>query len=362
MRAVERIRRWLEVNKYDGVILGRRDNYTWVSGGAKNHVLTSTEYGVAFYVISRDDIRLVADSSDLLRMSAEQDPLGARTALVPWYVSLEEYMHRLVQGKAYVSDTGIAGTENVQEELIELRMELSGEAVENYRKAGQLCARIVEGVCRETVPGDTEEEVSWKIKSRCLQSGISPDCVLVGADERILKYRHPMPTDKKIEKSFMAVLGGEKYGLNVSITRMVWFAPVPEEIRSRYEKTRYIFACMQMMMENEKTYGEYFEEVQNLYREVGYPEEWKMHHQGGPTGYGCREYVALPGMDKKIRTGQAYAWNPTIQGTKCEETTYLGENGAETFTRTGDWPCTTVATPYGSFETADILEKLHGVS
>ena len=57
------------------------------------------------------------------------------------------------------------------------------------------------------------------------------------------------------------------------------------------------------------------------------------------------------------RAGQAYAWNPTIQGTKCEETTYLSEYGIETFTRTKDWPCTTVKTPYGVFETADILEK-----
>lgn len=77
----------------------------------------------------------------------------------------------------------------------------------------------------------------------------------------------------------------------------------------------------------------------------------------GPTGYGCREYVAMPGMNKKIRLGQAYAWNPTIQGTKCEETTYLGECGIETFTRTGEWPRTVVETPYGAFEVADILEK-----
>lgn len=159
MNAMEKIRCWLEENEYDGVILGRRDNYTWVSGGAKNHVLCGTEYGVAYYVISKDNIKLVADSSDLPRMRAEQDPLGAEAALVPWYESLEEYMRRLVQGKTYVSDTGIAGTENVQEELIEFRMKLSEGELENYRRAGQLCAQIVEDVCRETVPGHTEEDM-----------------------------------------------------------------------------------------------------------------------------------------------------------------------------------------------------------
>lgn len=357
MEAVDRIRKWLEEKEYDGIVLGRRDNYAWVGGGAKNHVLSSTEDGVAYYVISKDSVKLIADSSDAPRMGAEQNPLGAKTILVPWYEPMEEHIGKMIQGKAYVSDTGIAGTENVQGELIELRMKLSEKEVECYREIGLLCAQIVEGVCREAKPGDSEEKVACKLKCRCLQNGISPDCVLIGADDRILKYRHPMPTDKKIEKSLMVVLGGEKYGLNVSITRIVYFTPIPEEIRCRYEKTRYIFACMQMMMRDGRTYGDYFSEVQRLYREAGYEDEWKMHHQGGPTGYGCREYIVLPGLEKEICKGQAYAWNPTIQGTKCEETTYLGEGKTETFTRTQDWPCTVVETPYGAFEVADILEK-----
>lgn len=357
METVERIRGWLEKNGYDGIILGRRDNYAWVSGGAKNHVLSSTENGVAYYIISQEGVKLAADSSDLLRMSKEQDPLRAEAVLVPWYELMEEHIYQMRQGKRYVSDTGIAGTENVQDELTKLRMRLSEEERERYREIGLLCAQIVEDVCRKAAPGDTEEEIACRLKCKCLQSGISPDCVLVGADERILKYRHPMPADKKVKKSLMVVLGGEKYGLNISITRMVYFLGVPEDIRCRYKKNQYIFACMQTMMKDGKTYGEYFAEVQRLYREAGYEDEWKMHHQGGPTGYGCREYIALPGMNRKIRAGQAYAWNPTIQGTKCEETTYLSEYGIETFTRTKDWPCTTVKTPYGVFETADILEK-----
>lgn len=58
-----------------------------------------------------------------------------------------------------------------------------------------------------------------------------------------------------------------------------------------------------------------------------------------------------------MKKGQVYAWNPTIQGTKCEETTYLGDDGVETFTRTKEWSCTIVQTPYETFEVADILKK-----
>ena len=318
---------------------------------------TNTEVGIGHYVIDAERIRLLADSSDAPRMGKEQNPLEGETILVPWYTSMDDYIGKMTEGKTYVSDTGIAGTKNVQEELVRLRMQLCPEEVLRYREIGQTCAKIVEGVCRDARPGQTEEEVASELKCRCLKEGVSPDCVLVGSDERILNYRHPVPADKKIENSLMVVLGGEKYGLNISMTRIVYFGPVPEEIKERYEKTAYIFACMQCMMKEGMSYQEYFAKVQKLYEEAGYDGEWKLHHQGGPTGYACREFVVTPETGGEIHESEAFAWNPTIQGTKCEETTYLTAEGIETFTRTKDWPCREVETPYGEYEVADILEK-----
>ena len=43
MEAVERIRKWLEEREYDGVLLNRRDNYAWVSKGAKSNVVSNSE-------------------------------------------------------------------------------------------------------------------------------------------------------------------------------------------------------------------------------------------------------------------------------------------------------------------------------
>ena len=196
-------------------------------------------------------------------------------------------------------------------------------------------------------------EFNWPQHHR--PSTYSPDCVLVGSDERILNYRHPVPTSKKIEKSLMVVLGGEKYGLNVSMTRMVYFVPVPEEIKGRMQKTQKIFAAMQNLMKDGMSYQAYFRKAQELYAKEGCSKEWKMHHQGGPTGYGCREFTVTPETKGVIKKNQAYAWNPTIAGTKCEDTTFLADNGVEIFTRTKAWPCTVIETEYGSCSVADIL-------
>lgn len=357
MKKIERVRKWLQEKGCDGLILSRRDNYTWVTDGAKNHVMSSVETGIGHLLITEEHIWLVADSSDALRMSEEQNPLQAEVVKIPWYDSAEDKICQILQGKKVVSDTGMAGTDLVQQELLELRMDLEQDELLRYREIGKECACIVENVCKDARRGQTEAEIAAELKCRCIRAGISPDCVLVGADERILRYRHPMPTDQEIRQSLMVVLGGEKYGLNISMTRMVYFEQISEEIRKRYEKTQQIFAAMQLWMREGMAYRDYFSVVREWYEKAGYPDEWKKHHQGGPTGYGCREIVVGPDQQGCIRAGRAYAWNPTIQGTKCEETTLLLDSGAEILTRTEEWPRRRIDTPYGSLDVAEILKQ-----
>ena len=76
------------------------------------------------------------------RMSEEQNPLGAEPVLVPVGTVMEEQLKEKIQGEKYVSDTGIAGTQNVEEALVDLRMHLSKEEVERYREIGAACARV----------------------------------------------------------------------------------------------------------------------------------------------------------------------------------------------------------------------------
>lgn len=359
MDQLNRVKEWLFTTPYEGVVLSRRDNFKWITGGNENAVVTNTEVGVAFLLIKKDGTtEMFADSSDCARMEEEQNPLHAACTLIPWYENLDRFMAEYCHAKQFASDTGISGTANVQNDMVNLRMMLTKNEVDRYREVGQECAKIVEQTAMEARPGQTEREVAVKLKLRCIENGINPDCVLVGSDERILNYRHPVPSDKKIQNSLMIVLGGEKWGLNISMTRMVSFGRISALMQERMQKTQYIFACMQNMMQDGLSYKEYFEGVKKRYEEAGYPEEWKKHHQGGPTGYGCREFVASPSVEGMIREGQVYAWNPTIQGTKCEETTYFKDGKAEILTRTKNWPCTRIHTEFGEFEAADIQQLI----
>lgn len=78
-----------------------------------------------------------------------------------------------------------------------------------------------------------------------------------------------------------------------------------------------------------KTMGEVFQKICTAYDKIGMPEEWRRHHQGGLTGYLAREIRADKSTGHVVRVGEAYAWNPSCEGAKCEDTVLVTENGRD---------------------------------
>ncbi len=73
-------------------------------------------------------------------------------------------------------------------------------------------------------------------------------------------------------------------------------------------------------------------------RQQGFPGEERFHHQGGPTGYGEREWVATPAGTEVVVNNQAFAWNPSIRGGKVEDTVILRDGVIENLTPTPELP------------------------
>ena len=83
---------------------------------------------------------------------------------------------------------------------------------------------------------------------------------------------------------------------------------------------------------------ELFDIAARAYDEAGFAGEERRHHQGGAIGYRSREWVAHPASEEVVHARQAFAWNPSITGTKVEDTALLTENGCELITSTPTWP------------------------
>jgi antitoxin VapB len=100
----------------------------------------------------------------------------------------------------------------------------------------------------------------------------------------------------------MMVLSTERGGLHVNLTRLVNFEEPNAETKRRQA------ACEQILhrMREEATHpgrtlAEAFDHCRRFYAEAGFSGEWRLHHQGGLTGYAPREVVATPGTTLEIR-------------------------------------------------------------
>ena len=61
------------------------------------------------------------------------------------------------------------------------------------------------------------------------------------------------------------------------------------------------------------------------------------------VGSGCRYLkTRSSAATERIQGNQAFAWNPSIAGTKSEDTILLSDKGTEIVSQVGDWPCTEV--------------------
>ena len=104
-----------------------------------------------------------------------------------------------------------------------------------------------------------------------------------------------------------------------------------------------------------------FVRAQEEYAATGFADEWQLHHQGGGTGYEGRDFLGTPTATEYVQDWQAFAWNPSITGTKVEDTMLISrDNPPEVLTRsaTSDWPQTEVTIDgLGTMFRPDILIK-----
>ena len=63
------------------------------------------------------------------------------------------------------------------------------------------------------------------VAARCERAGIVPVCLIVGGDDRLERFRHPLADGSPMHRQAMAVLVGMRHGLHVALTRHVSAGP-----------------------------------------------------------------------------------------------------------------------------------------
>jgi antitoxin VapB len=347
------LRRWLEEIGAGAVVVEGQGAFAWLTCGGDSHVSLGQQEGCASLLVTRERVFLLAANNEVARILEEElSPLPSEVATFPWYQPTEarSLVERLAGAGPVVSDLGQLGFARADPSFAALRFTLLEPELERYRRVGQDAAEAVETACEEARPGQREREVAARIVEGCAERGILALVVLVAGDERIARYRHPLPTESAWKRTLLVALTGRRHGLHASLTRMVSAGEPDADLSARMAAVQRVDAAFLLSSRPGSSLGEVLARGQAQYAAEGHPDEWQLHHQGGLTGYGGRERFATPGQPLALGPGQAVAWNPSITRVKSEDTALVTADGPELITLTPRWPRVQVRLPEGTVE------------
>ena len=339
----------LRAHKLAGVLIRRNENVAWLTGGAVElRVLTPCETGVASLLVTAEGKRYYfTTENEAPRLHDEEfGALDFEPVLFPWSADDTNAAAAKLAGGRLVSDSPVGDQALIN--LMGFRSSLCESEIARYRWLGAETAAATVEALHEVEPGLSEYDLEAITEGGLLRRGILPSVALYAVDDRIFKYKHAVPRGKRLKQYGMLNLCSRKWGLAISITRFIHFGPLPEELSARFNSAAHVNAALLNATRTGATSAELFKVAQAAYAEQGFPGEERFHHQGGPTGYGEREWVATPSGTEVVADNQAFAWNPSIRGGKTEDTVILHDGVIENLTSTPELPVLSDAIVEGS--------------
>lgn len=365
----DRLVRLMAEHGLGGILITSQHNFAWLTAGGTNGIDLSRDPGAGALLVARDGRRFVVSNAIEMPRLLEEELAGQEYAPIefPWIDDRADpsAIVRRAQGAIGSAlplgcDLPLAGAQPVEALISAARYELTAEEVGRYRALGRDSGEVLEALCRHVEPGLTERDVARLAQDALAARGMRGVVMLVAADDRIARYRHPFPTDARWRRTLLIAVNARRGGLTASLTRIVragGSSPASDDVRVRTRATAEVNARLLAASRPGAIGRELFAEAARAYAAVGFPREEERHHQGGPIGYRTRDWVAHPASDDRLRANQAVAWNPSITGTKVEETCLVTEEGVEVLTGTPEWPAIEIEAAGRVFRAPDVLSR-----
>ena len=342
----ERLTRLAKEAKIGGILLASQPGFAWLTGGASNRIDGSRENGNGGLFVRADGRRFViANVIEMPRLLAEELPGGGWEPIdYAWTEdhaqpdTLARLARGLTSGSAIGADWPLAGTIPMDAALVRTRALLTEAEVRRYRRLGADAGSVIGSLGASLEPGLEEAAVAQLVHAAAGSIGARAVVVLIAADGRIARFRHPVPTAERWRRLLMIVTCMQREGLTVALSRIVSAGKPPEELSARTDATAQVFGRLLEATVRETQGRALFAVAQRAYESVGFKGEEMRHHQGGAIGYRSREWIAHPASEEIVHARQAFAWNPSITGTKVEDTALLTETGLELITASPEWP------------------------
>ncbi|MCA1559939.1 MAG: M24 family metallopeptidase [Acidobacteria bacterium] len=343
----ERLARVAEEAGVQGVLLATHHNVAWITGGRSNRIDGSRDAGSARLLITPQGRRMVfANTIEMPRLIDEVlAGLDYEPVEFPWTEDQADpgcavtlALKALGPGAVVASDWPLPGATVIEGRIARARALLTSAEVGRYRALGRDAGIAIGSLCRTLVPGLEEREIARRAADALAAVGARGIVVLVGSDERLLRYRHPVATSTRWRNIVMVVVCAERDGLVAALSRIVCAGPVPDDLALRTRVAATVFGRLLDASRPGATAARLYAVAAEAYEAAGYPGEELRHHQGGAIGYRSREWVAHPRSSEVVEARQAFAWNPSLPGAKVEDTSLVLGDDLDVITTTPDWP------------------------
>src|SRR5688572_23096558 len=162
----------------DGVHVRRRSNFAWLTDGGDVHVDSGSDLGVASILWTPERKVVLTNNIEAPRLRAEE--LGAEWEIVEskWF-------------EPATAPTGEIASDWPDDVLADLRSPLTDLELSRARELGADVAEVLGLLMHDVYPGWSELEAAGKLRQRLLARAIQAPVVLIAADERISRFRHP---------------------------------------------------------------------------------------------------------------------------------------------------------------------------
>lgn len=326
----DRLNTFCKQQSLDALLLRKRANIAWLTDGADVHVDlgSATGVGAILWFAESTGSRpvLLTDSIEQVRLVEEErfDRDTWEIHAPDWWaakVSTDEVIRSALEEiggdivRFFSDDRG-------HDRLQPIRTPLTDREITVVRSLGREAAGVMSDLLRLFIkPGVSELEIAGHLTGELRALNILAPVVLVAADDRLQRYRHPIPTSNHVEKTVMVALCAQRRGLTVSISRLVHFGSrLPDDLKRRHEAVCKVDRALHDATRIGRSWADCLADGITMYEQCGYKDEWHKHHQGGPMGYDLRDFKATPEETRTVQPRQLVGWNPSITGTKSEDT------------------------------------------
>ena len=335
-----RIKALLQAKNLDAVILKKGANVAWIIGG-RAHIPTTLELSCLDVIVYQDRIVVVTNKIEAPRLSAEELSGDEELIVVNWFEGRDA---QLPKGDRIGIDGADSDRVNLQNDIEALRRNLNDYEVNRLKEISVDAAAALGEAMLDIEPKMSEVEVAGEIAEELWERNLEPVVLLVAGAERIKSFRHPLPTTNQVGDIAMGVICARRKGLIASVTRIVNFGEISNQVQDNYRRLLNVEAAFLDGTKVGATLAEAFKAGEIAYLKEGFArDEWTKHHQGGPTGYLPRDFPAHEKTTQLIGINNAIAWNPSAEGLKVEDTILTTGSGFEILTQDPNWPTVEIA-------------------